>query len=196
MKPSPILSVLICGTPRRAVSHAIPLVEKLIAQAGEMPVEVLYLLDNKKRSVGGKRQALLDIARGDYIAFCDDDDDVMPNYCARLVEAAMARPDVITFDQSVDIDGQKGVVHCRLGQDNFPFVPGGITLRNAWHFCGWRRDLATCCRFPDIMDGEDWGWARVACSIAKTEVHIPEILHVYRFSRATTEATGKNTPQP
>jgi glycosyltransferase involved in cell wall biosynthesis len=34
------------------------------------------LFDNRARSIGAKRQALADIARGKYIAFCDDDDDV------------------------------------------------------------------------------------------------------------------------
>lgn len=196
---APLLSILVPGTPRRMAAQAFYLVEKLNKQAEHLPVEILYLLDNKRRSVGGKRQALLDIAKGTYVAFCDDDDDVSPAYCMEIVNAINssflkddAPADVITFDQEADIDGQIGLVSFGLGNPNDLFNPAGITLRNAWHICAWRRDLAISSQFPDIMDGEDWEWAAPLCQRAKTERHINKVLHYYLFRPQTTEATGMN----
>ena len=196
---TPLLSILIPGTPRRMATHARHIVEKLNAQAEHLPVEVLYLLDNKRRSVGHKRQALLDIAKGAYVAFCDDDDDVSPAYCAEIINAIQThylksgtRADVITFDQQADIAGNVGLVSFGLGQENMEFNPNGVTLRNAWHVCAWRRDLAMTARFPDLMDGEDWEWAEQLCDRATVEHHINRVLHYYFFRPQMTEATGKN----
>ncbi len=197
---TPDLSILICGTPSRARDKALPLIEKLEKQSLFLPVEILYLLDNKKRSVGGKRQALLDVARGRYVAYVDDDDDVADDYIDCLLSVIQAEewtgkaPDVITFDQACDIAGSFGIVRFGLGNPNNDFVTGRITLRNAWHVCAWRRDLAQTARFPDMMDGEDWQWAEQLCLKAQTSAHIDKVLHLYRFNPLTTEASGKENP--
>jgi len=194
---TPLLSILVAGTPSRVESFALPLIRRLEAQAVGLPVEILYLLDNKMRSVGGKRQALLDIARGDYVAFCDDDDAVEHDYIREILGAInLSRPDVVTFDQLADIGGYIGIVHCRLGQAEECFAPSPhVTPRDAWHFHAWRRSLAQCCKFPDLMDGEDYAWAKQARTLAKSEVHLDKVLHRYTFRPALTEATGKNLPQ-
>lgn len=197
----PILSVLICGTPSRALGKAFPLICRLMAQLypDDKRVEILYLLDNKKRSVGAKRQALLDIANGEYVAYVDDDDEVAPEYCESIlsaIESAPEKPDVVTFDQVANIAGNLGQVRFGLGNPNDDFNPDAITKRNAWHVCAWRRELAQRFKFPDLMDGEDWAWAEQLCMAAKSSVHIDGVLHFYTFNPQTTEATGKNEPQP
>lgn len=194
-----LFSALVCGTPSRMQSHAMPLLAKLTTQAEGKSTEVLYLMDNKQRSVGAKRQALLDIARGEYVAYVDDDDDVAPDYVSSITAAISAQgwennPDVITFDQHADVAGNVGVVRFGLGNPNEPFNPGRITLRNAWHVCAWKRDLAQLSSFPDLMDGEDWEWAKVLCAAATKSHHIDRVLHYYFFRPNLTEATGKNNP--
>jgi hypothetical protein len=62
--------------------------QKIERQIGGQAVEHLILSDNRKRSIGAKRQALLDIARGQYIAFVDDDDDIADGYVEELLAAA------------------------------------------------------------------------------------------------------------
>lgn len=198
---TPTLSILICGTPARAASKALPLVGRLLAQLypDDKRVEVLYLLDNKKRSVGAKRQALLDIARGYYVAFVDDDDDISPDYCQSILAAIVScpeSPDVVTFDQIANINGHIGQISFRLGNENEDFNPDAITRRNAWHVCAWKRELAQQHQFPDLMDGEDWAWAEQLCAVAKTSAHVDKVLHFYTFNPKTTEASGKNEPQP
>ena len=65
---SPSLSILIPATPKRVVSHLQPLVAKLERQISEMPCpqefEVLTFLDNRRRTIGEKRDALVQMSRG------------------------------------------------------------------------------------------------------------------------------------
>lgn len=194
----PILSILTPAVPSRMLL-AWQLVSDLTAQIGGQPVEHLLFVDNRRRSVGAKRDALLRAARGQYVAFVDDDDTVSPHYVARLLEAAATKPDVITFRQEASVNGVVGCVHFRLGQPNEPFRPApAITGRNAWHTCAWRRSLAVQSRFPDISYGEDWAWAAPLCALPDLrEVHIPAILHHYRHSSDTTLAPPQaHSPRP
>jgi len=183
-----ILSILTPAVPSR-FSRLEKLCSEVERQIGSLPVEHLVLLDNKKRTVGAKRDALLRAARGQYVAFVDDDDAITPDYVESLVKAAGSNPDVITFKQHCSVNGQIGTVEFKLGNPNEGFKPGGITKRNAWHVCAWRRALATMSHFTDKNYGEDWDFAAPLCAIPNLhEVHLDMTLHHYIHSLATTEA--------
>ena len=49
------------------------MIDNLSKQAEGKPVEVLWLGDNYQRTVGAKRNALIDLAQGEYFAFVDDE---------------------------------------------------------------------------------------------------------------------------
>lgn len=182
------LSILTPAVPKRMLQVA-ELCEKLGGQIGKLPVEHLVLIDNKRRTVGEKRDALLRASRGRYVAFVDDDDDIAGEYVSELLKAAQEAPDVITFRQAVEYNDQRGEVEFRLGNPNEQFTPGGLTKRNAWHICAWRRGLAILSQFPKSNYGEDWEFAKPLCGMPDLkEVHIPKILHTYRHNSKTTEA--------
>lgn len=193
---TPILSVLTAAVPSR-IQMADSLAERIDHQihAAGVPagaVEHLILLDNKARSVGLKRQALLDIALGDYIIYLDDDDDMADDYIPCLLAAAARGSDVITFKQLALINGEEGHIefHGNAEKDE-PWQVGATVRRPPWHVCAWRRELVKRCVFPDINDGEDIVWCHQARPLLKTCTHIDRVLHTYRFSSATTEATGR-----
>jgi glycosyltransferase involved in cell wall biosynthesis len=153
------------------------------------PVEHLVLLDNKKRTVGEKRDALLRAARGQYVAFCDDDDWVASDYVSSILEAAANSPDVITFLQGATVNGEDAQVEFKLGNPNDPWKPGGTVRRNAWHICAWRRSLAICSSFPASNYGEDLAFCAPLWKFQNLrEVHIPRVLHFYRHDIRTTAA--------
>jgi len=186
-----ILSILTPAVPSRMAQLA-KLCDELARQIGGLAVEHLTLLDNKRRTVGEKRDTLLRAARGAYVAFVDDDDWISPDYVSELVKAAREGPDVITFRQRATVNDDMAEVEFRLGNPNEPFQPGGTIRRNAWHVCAWRRTLAIQSRFPANSFGEDWAFAEPLCRIAKTEIHIQKVLHFYRHSAETTEAPAPN----
>lgn len=158
-------------------------------------VEHLVLLDNRTRSVGLKRQALLDSALGDYIAFVDDDDLVSIDYIEQITAMIqLTDADVITFEQDAFYNDLHSKVIFNLDTPDEPYNPGGITQRNIWHVCAIKRTIAQRGIFPDIMDGEDLAWCQQIRPFLRTQHHIPRILHTYRFNATTTLASGKNNP--
>jgi len=182
-----ILSILTPTIPGRENQLAV-LAQRINHQIGNQAVEHLILSDNRKRSIGAKRQALIDIARGQYIAFVDDDDDIADGYIQELLAAAASGADVITFLQGATYNGQQSVVDFQLGQGDQDFQPGGITNRDAWHVNAWRRSRVAHCQFGESNYGEDLTWCQQARRMAETTVHIQKILHYYRHDVNTTTA--------
>jgi len=167
---------------------AIDLMEMVSDQIGELAVEHLVLCDNRARSIGAKRQALVDIARGEYIAFCDDDDDISDDYVAELLRAIQSGADVITFHQRAIYNGLESEVRFGVKNQDSPFNPGGITLRAPWHVCAWKREVVAGCLFGESNYGEDLVWCQQARRRIKTGFHIPKVLHTYRHDASTTAA--------
>lgn len=196
--PEPILlSILTASIPERADKLEM-LTEKITAQIGDLPVEHLVFLDNRKRTIGAKRDALLRIARGTFIAYVDDDDTVSPDYVASLVDATKHailpteypndQVDVITFAQFARVDEASAKIVFGLRQENQPFIPDTEVLRAAWHVCAWRRSVAILSHFPESNYGEDWAFAAQLNRIARASIHLDKVLHYYRFNSATTAA--------
>jgi glycosyltransferase involved in cell wall biosynthesis len=182
------LSILTPSIPSRAL-YLDDLSAKIDAQIGDRKdVEHLVFLDNKRRTIGEKRQALLEIAKGDYIAYCDDDDDILPGYIEEILKAIEQVPHVVTFRQTAYFNAQAGDIEFRLGHSNDEWVPGKLATRGAWHVCAWWRQLALQSKFPAINYGEDWAWCERLNKMAETEVHIPKLLHVYRYDKNVSEA--------
>jgi hypothetical protein len=176
---NPLLSVLIPAVPSRSAQF-LALHAEISRQGNGLPIEVLCLFDNQSRSVGLKRQALLDIARGKYVAFCDDDDSISADYCATLCDMAKVDVDVLCFNQLAEWNGLESTIEFRI---NYPvdgiFLPGNVTKRFPWHVCAWRRELAQQCVFTDKQFGEDRDWVLQAEELVKTEAYTPKTLHFY-----------------
>lgn len=181
----PLLSILIPSVPSRLMK-----LDVLLSHIGNPSgVEVLALCDNKRRTVGAKRQALLDIARGDYVAFVDDDDWIANDYIAELLPRCASGPDVVTFEQDATVDDFTGriIFDARCRQDE-PWQAGKEARRRPWHVCAWRRELAVRGVFTETNYGEDAAWVAQVAPLAKTFLHVPKVLHFYRHSSQTTEA--------
>lgn len=186
---NPILSILTPTIKERADwLHA--LAHKIENQAFDCGggVEHLMLSDNRQMSIGGKRQSLVDIARGRYIAFCDDDDDISDDYVAKLLAAAESNADVITFRQRAIYNGLESEVHFGIKNQDGQFNPGGITLRAPWHVCAWKREKVDGCLFGLTNYGEDLTWCQQARKRIRTGYHVDSVLHTYRHDAATTAA--------
>lgn len=155
-------------------------------------VEILILSDNKHRSIGAKRQALLNLAQGEYIAFMDDDDKPNDKYIINFLYEVLpnrVKSDVITFNQDVSINGEQFPLTFKFGHEvNEEPNKDGFT-RPPWHVCFWRRDVVQHCTFPDSNYGEDWAWAEQANKKAKTSHHIDEFMMTYVYDENVSEAT-------
>lgn len=193
MTDEPALSILIPCLPSRIIPFGLPLLAKLERMAEGKPVEILALLDNKKRSIGLKRDALVQAARGEYLAFVDDDDDVADSYVDALLDATETLPDVIVFTQQSSIDGERFLVHHGIEFENeaaYKNAEGqwADIRRKPWHHCAWRTKLAQRYHFPDRSYGEDWEWCEQVLQDVVTQKRIDATLHFYNFRSHVTEA--------
>lgn len=161
---------------------------KITNQSIGKPVEHLALCDNRARTIGAKRQALVDIARGEYIAFVDDDDDIANDYVSSVLDAIAKGTDVITFEQRAIYNGLESKIVFGVNNRDEPFKPGGITLRAPWHVCAWRRESVADCQFSESNYGEDRIWSIQARKRARTGYHIARVLHTYIHDAKTTAA--------
>jgi len=103
------LSILIASIPSRFEMMQ-KLYNKLLIEVGDLPIEILCFIDNKKRSIGKKRESLVQLAKGEYISFIDDDEDYFEGYAQKILEAIESKSDVITFKQKCTINGKSFLV--------------------------------------------------------------------------------------
>ncbi len=186
------LSILIPSIPSR-FERAVKLYSKILAMVGEKDIEVLMLTDNKKRTIGEKREALKNISNGKYFMFVDDDDDIIS--LDEIYEAAEQDVDVITFKQlCFNQDGSEYFVTFGLNNQVEHNTQDGKYLdcnRPPFTCCawsGWYKKI----KFPDINYGEDGVWVWEALPNAISEHHIDKVLHLYQFNSAVTEASTES----
>lgn len=185
------LSILVPTVTTR-IDQREKLLAKLCAQAAGKPVEILSLIDNRQRSIGMKRQALLDIARGEYIAFCDDDDDISDDYISSLLAEIEVGADCITFEQHTVWNDAHSHIVFGLNNKDEELKHGGTTLRGPWHVCAWRREKVAGCLFLDANWGEDFIWSIQARRKVHDATHIPRVLHFY--THTDTASLALDTP--
>ena len=84
-------SILIAAIPERyhSVQGLLHSLLETQSVARRPDVELLYLMDNRRRTVGAKRNDLLGMAKGEYISFIDDDDEVATDYVERILGMIM-----------------------------------------------------------------------------------------------------------
>lgn len=174
------LSVLIATIKDRR-SMCAELVDSIFSQADGRDVEVLCLLDNYVMTIGEKRQLLLDIARGHYVAWVDDDDVVYPGYVDQMLDAISQSPDVVVHDVLAVLGGRPVIVEQRLGHPIQEYDGRAAKiLRPPNQTCAWKREIAVQVKFPMWNHGEDFEWAKGVWPLCKTQAVIEEPIYVYR----------------
>jgi hypothetical protein len=182
----------VATVPRRLRTFYPDLIDKLLNQATD-EVEVIGLLDNKRRSVGEKRSELLRMAQAPYLTFIDDDDDIAPDYISSILPVLDQNPDVVVFDCITTVNNRERTYSQYSKQYDYvqwPDPSGEYTYQ--WrglpaHTMVWKSEIAKKHVYDDKNYGEDVSWVKRAVKDIVTEVRIDKILYYYNFNDATTE---------
>lgn len=184
------LSLLIPTLPGRLLAAYTKLLGPLQEQVEGKAVELLYLGDNCQRSVGDKRNALLQMSRGEFLAFIDDDDQVAPDYVDAILAAIAEDPqvDLVTFDHLCHLPAQ--TVHCRYSLDHLEashYDGEGNWTGAPPHTACWRSSIAKEEVFRSIDAGEDADWARRVASRVRTHTNLERVLYHYHALQGSSE---------
>ena len=163
----PRLSILIPSIPSR-FERAIELYNDIVKKTEGMDIEILMFTDNKKRTIGEKRDALKNISNGKYFMFVDDDDDLLD--LEDLYNATCEDVDVITFKQ-LCLNSDKTTFEVTFGLGNeieHKNIRGRYLdcKRPPFHICAWNQKFKDY-KYPPVSYGEDWGWLEQVIPLAK-----------------------------
>lgn len=188
------LSILIPSIPSR-FDLARDRYMRYMEMVGDKNIEVLLFMDNKKRSIGYKREALKNISQGKYFIMADEDDEILS--LDEIYEATFLDVDVIDFKVKCNNDdGSTYIVTFGLGNEIEHNTKNGRYLdckRPPFHNCAWHRRFKEF-SYPDISYSEDYEWLKQCYPKAKTEHFIDEVLFSYNFSPTLTEASTESNP--
>jgi len=146
---------------------------------------------DERLSYGGKRNAIIEVAKGEYIAFFDDDDEPHPEYIDRILKAIETGPDVVGF---------KVACYGYANGCKSPEImePADVSIR----YPKWANDQNgfKYVRFPHHLaptklehakaigyvghygEDHDYSMRMQASGRLKTEVYIDEFMYIYLFS--------------
>lgn len=180
------LSILICTLPQRQVMFE-ALVGKLMGQLFKIAdfkdqVEICSA-SNIKLTIGELRNDLLKMAKGDFVVFIDDDDDVDANYVKEILTVINANPniDCIGINGIISFDGDKSKPWSISIKHGHWHETDEMYLRTPNHISPVRRSIALQAKFPNIAYGEDMEYSKRIFPFLKKEVCIKKPLYHYKY---------------
>lgn len=192
------LSIMICSVTGRT-ENKFPLLisnlEKQIKSANaEDRVEIISITDNKKRTVGEKRNNLVSLSQGKYAGFADDDDLLDKDYISEILKAIDSSndPDVIVFQNKFYFNGNY-VKPTKFGIEYTYSQDKDFFYRKPWHINIWKKSLMEKYKFPAINKWEDEQWSNAISGEIKKQHTIDKVLYHYYFDSEKTETQKKKT---
>ena len=179
------LTICICTLPSRERMFN-SLVRNLSRQVSDSNFhDVVELMSDADihKTIGQKRNDLLDLANGKFVVFIDDDDSVSGDYLKQIIN-------VIRKNNDCDCIGMKGVItfdgneekKWEISKDFGKwFESNGVYYRTPNHISPIRTSIAKSVGFPNISNGEDFEYSMGVLPLLKKEVKIEKELYHYQY---------------
>jgi hypothetical protein len=154
-----------------------------------LKIQVTVAYDNKEKSIGLKRQSLLESALGKYLSFVDDDDDVTDSYFEDALTTIEGKYDVCRLRGKIS---QFTFTHSIETTLDSKMSKNGVFTRPPNHLNVMISTAAKFIKFGNAISGEDLDWTiRLAQSGFLTNEYRPDsnrIHYIYNLGdRVITE---------
>jgi len=182
-----LLSILICSIPKRK-----EMLDRLLSQIDLYSKEYfklneleLIIDDSTHVNIGFKRNRLLNISKGKYIAFIDDDDSITEHYFKEIRKG---------IDADVDCCSLRGII---TWNGKNPELFEHSIKYNSWnttnneikyerfpnHLNCIKSEIAKQIDFLELNHGEDkdWSYKLNETGLIKTEHFINEVIYNYQY---------------
>lgn len=172
------LSILICTVPGRE-----DFLNRLLGILTEQGGDYEILINATDKTIGEKRNELLNAAVGEYVAFIDDDDKVSDNYVNLVMAGIDKGVDCCSLNGLITFDGQNPRKFIHSIKYKSWYENDGIYYRCVNHLNCVKKSIALQIGFPNKNHGEDRDYSiRLSESgLLKTEHWIDETLYMYEY---------------
>jgi glycosyltransferase involved in cell wall biosynthesis len=173
------LSILICSlkSRKKLLDELLYVLEKQIDDT--TPVELILNVDNGEKTIGEKRNELIQKANGEYSCFVDDDDMVSDDYIYRILTAIQThQPDCCGIEGYI-YETKKPKLFIHSIKYNEWYHSNNTYYRYPNHLNPIKTDLIKNIGFENISHGEDKIFSDKIKNILKTEFYIKGVIYHY-----------------
>ena len=178
------LSILICSvyTEERQIKLN-KLINELHRQISknfaEEVVEIIIDTDNKEKSVGKKRNDLIEKAQGEFICFIDDDDFVSENYLSIILYHLNSGIDILLIPiEHIENGVNKPKIIPSLYIDNLN-TGEAVFKTNHFHLCPHKKSIARNVLFECINFAEDMMYSQKMVKHINNYFLISQPIYIY-----------------
>lgn len=151
-------------------------------------VEILIESDDGSMPIGAKRNLMIDKAKGEFVAFVDDDDWVSSDYVDDILAALEQDPDCVGICGEIKSDN---TVYNGLRFEHSIEYAGwytgadGVLYRTPNHLNPVKKEIASVVRFDGTKNGgEDYDYSQRLRPLLSKEIFVDKILYYYRLGMA------------
>lgn len=194
------LSILVATVPSRYNNYYLKLMGSLLEQVKLYDdIEIMSYFDNKKRTIGRKRNDMIQAAQGEYSVFIDDDDRIAGDYVDQIMKALYENPntDCVVFDLEARTNGGKPQLSkygIELTNGYYEHENPEIYIREyrclPTHIMVYKTEISKKHGFKDMYNAEDLDWFSRAHQDIKHQTRINKVLYYYDAEYATTSETS------
>lgn len=187
----PYLSILIATIESRRQQFR-TLADEIEKQCAAFPpeyVELLSICDDKTMILGVKRNKLLEMSKGRYVVFIDDDDWISPDYVKNILNAIMLdEPDCIGWLIDCEFRNMNGGVKRTAKAIVSNKYNGWSENKDGYDYAQFiyhknpiRREIALAAKFPSLRYAEDFEYGNRIKPYLKTESFIDQVMYYYIY---------------
>ena len=188
--PNVLLSIGILTVPQRQhyLNRLLTLLNRIIPTEYKNLIEIIVNSDDMIKTVGGKRNEILDISKGKYTAFIDDDDIVSDDYFTLILPELEKNIDGVGWYGLYYVNDTPIMNFNHANKNGGHFKENGVQYRPLNHLNPIKTSISKQIRFPEKNFGEDADFCDrlLSSGLIKTESNIDKVLYHYLWNDKET----------